>query len=132
MLGAEAERVLQLAGDNLWAEIDLNEIPSDLESTFGALLSDIAWPVVHDAEGNEVQLTLSNLGRFRASPDREVRAETMTAFFATLRQFQHAFAATLGGQFELDVTYARARGYDTALEAYLDKDDLDTSPCTTT
>jgi len=124
MVGEEAEVILQLLGDNLWAEIDLNEIPSDLESTFGALISDIAWPMVHDAEGNEVQLTLSNLGRFRSSPNREVRAEAMTAFFATLRQFQHAFAATLGGQFKLDVMYARARGYDTALEAYLDKDGL--------
>jgi oligoendopeptidase F len=125
VLGEEAEKILQLAGDNLWAEIDLNEIPSDLESTFGALLSDISWPVIHDAEGQEVQLTLSNLGRFRASPNREVRAETITAFFATLRQFQHALTATLGGQFKLDVMYARARGYDTALEAYLDKDGLD-------
>jgi len=127
VLGDEAEHVLQLAGDNLWAEIDLNEIPSPLESTFGALMSNIQWPMVHDADGNEVQLTLSNLGRFRSSPDREVRAEVMEAFFATLRQFQHSFAATLGGQFQLDVTYARARGYDTALEAYLDKDNLDTA-----
>ena len=124
MVGEEAEVILQLLGDNLWAEIDLNEIPSDLESTFGALISDIAWPVVHDTDGNEVQLTLANLGRFRSSPNREVRAEAMTAFFATLRQFQHAFAATLGGQFKLDVMYARARGYDTALGAYLDKDGL--------
>ncbi len=125
VLGPEAETVLQMAGDNLWAEIDLNELPSSLENSFGALLSDITWPVVHDADGEPVQLTLSNLGRFRANPDREVRAETMTAFFGTLRQYQHAFAAVLGGQFELDVFYARARGYETALEAYLDKDNLD-------
>lgn len=125
VLPAEAERVLQLAGDNLWAEIDLNEIPSDLEDVFGALLADIRWPVVHDKDGQEVQLTLANLGPLRASADRGVRAETMTAFFATLRQFQHALAATLGGQFALDVFFARARGYDTALQAYLDKDGLD-------
>jgi len=124
VLDAQAEAVLQIMGDNLWAEIDLNEIPSDLESTFGALLSDISWPMVHDADGNEVQLTLSNLGLFRSSPDREVRREAMAAFFATLRQFQHALSATLGGQFKLDVNYARARGYDTALEAYMDKDGL--------
>jgi len=124
VLGPEAERVLQLAGDNLWAEIDLNEITSSVEESFQALLSDIAWPVVHDAEGKEVQLTLSNYGRFRLSPDRAVRAEAVGAFLATLRQFQHVFAATLGGQCELDVLYARARGYDTALEAYLDKDGL--------
>ena len=125
LLGAEAEKVLQLAGDNLWAEIDLNEIPSPLETTFGALISNIQWPMVHDENGAAVQLTLSNLGQFRGSSNREVRAETMAAFLATLRQFQHSFAATLGGQFQLDVTYARARGYDTALEAYLDKDGLD-------
>ncbi|MBE0565203.1 MAG: oligoendopeptidase F [Krumholzibacteria bacterium] len=124
VLSPEGERLMQLAGDNLWAEIDLNELPSAHEETFGALLSNIAWPVVRDADGNEVQLTLSNLSRFRSSPDRRVRAEAMNAFLATLRRFQHALAATLAGQFELDVFYARARGYDTALEAYLDKDNI--------
>ena len=127
VLGAEGEHLMQLAGDNLWAEIDLNELPSGYESAFGALLGNILWPMVHDADGNEVQLSLSNLGRFRAHADRAVRQETMTAFFGTLRQFQNALAAVLGGQFELDVFYARARGYDTALEAYLDKDNLDTA-----
>ena len=124
LLTPEAERVLQLAGDNLWMEIDLNEVPSPAEETFGALLSDIAWPKVHDAEGREVQLTLSNYPVFRASSDRRVREEAVTAFYATLRQFQHAFAATLAAQFDLDVMYARARGYDTARAAYLDKDNL--------
>jgi oligoendopeptidase F len=125
VLSPEAERVLSLAGDNLWAEIDLNEIPSPHEETFRNLLSNIPWPMVHDADGKEVQLTLANLGRFRASPNREVRKEAMTAFLATVRQYQDALAGTLVGQFKLDVTYARARNYDTALEAYLDKDDLE-------
>ena len=124
VLSPDAEKALQLAGDNLWVEIDLNEVPSGYEEAFGALLSDVAWPKVHDAEGKEVQLTLSNYPVFRASPDRRVREEAVTAFYTTLRQFQHAFAATLAGQFELDVAFARARGYETAREAYLDKDNL--------
>ncbi len=124
VLSPEAERVLSLAGDNLWAEIDLNEIPSPHEETFRNLLSNIPWPMVHDETGKEVQLTLSNLGKFRASPNREVRKEAMTAFLATIRQYQDALAGTLIGQFKLDVSYARARNYDTALEAYLDKDGL--------
>ncbi len=127
VLGPEAERVLALAGDNLWAEIDLNEIPSPLEDAFGALLTDIPWPLIHDEEGDEVQLTLANYGRFRASPDRAVRREAVEAFMRTLYQYRHALAATLAGQFALDVTYSRARGYDTALEAYLDKDDIQTA-----
>jgi oligoendopeptidase F len=127
VLDPEAERVLQLAGDNLWAEIDLNEIQSSLERAFGALISDISWPVVHDENGNEVQLTLSNFSAFRRSPNRKVRAEAVSAFFGKLRQFQHVFTQTLGGQFEQDVLYARARHYDTALEAYMDRDNIDTA-----
>lgn len=125
VLEPEAERILALVGDNLWAEIDLNEIIGPSENAFGALLTDIAWPMIHDVDGEEVQLALSNYSRFRRSDDRAVRREAVSAFFGTLRQFQHAFAATLGGQFWFDVTFARARNYDTAIDAYLDKDGLD-------
>jgi oligoendopeptidase F len=125
LLGPDAERAVALLGDNLWAEIDLNEIPSTHEETFRSLLSDIPWPKVHDAAGKEVQLTLSNYPAFRASPNRDVRREAVSALMGSLRQYQHAFAATLNGQFELDVALARARGYKTAREAYMDKDDID-------
>jgi oligoendopeptidase F len=124
LLTPEAERVLAQLGDNLWAEIDLNEIPSPLETAFGALLTDIPWPEINDEHGEKVRLNLANYSRYRASSDRDVRRGAVAALFGTLRQYQHALAATLAGQFELDVDYARARGYDTALEAYLDKDDI--------
>ena len=125
VLGEEAERVLGLLGDNLWAEIDLNEIPSALESAFGALLTDIEWPSIVDEEGNTVRMTLASYPRYRASADREVRRAAVQAFLQTLHRYRHAFAATLGGQFELDVALARARHYDRAVDAYLDKDGLD-------
>jgi oligoendopeptidase F len=127
LLSPDAERVLGLLGDNLWAEIDLNEIPSPLEDAFGALLTDIPWPQITDEEGEKVQLNLSNYSRYRASTDREVRRGAVAAMFGTLRQYQHALAATLAGQFQFDVDLAQARGYDTALEAYLDKDGLTTN-----
>jgi oligoendopeptidase F len=124
LLSPEAERVMSLLGDNLWAEIDLNEIPSSLEDAFGALLTDIQWPEITDENGEQVQLTLSNYARYRASANRSVRRGAVEALFGTLREYEQTLAATLGGQFELDVAYARARGYDTALEAYLDKDNI--------
>ena len=127
LLSPDAEWVLALLGDNLWAEIDLNEIPSPIEDAFSALLTDIPWPEITDEEGKTVQLTLSNYPRYRASTDRAVRRAAVEAMFGTLRRYQHALAATLTGQFELDVEYARARGYDTALAAYLDKDNVDTA-----
>jgi oligoendopeptidase F len=125
VLDPQAEKALGLLGDNLWAEIDLNEIPSWMEQGFGALMTDIPWPKVHNEEGELVQMTLSNYGRFRASKDRAVRKEAVEAFFGTLNQYRHAFAAALGGQAEYSVALARARGYDRAIEAYLDKDDVD-------
>jgi oligoendopeptidase F len=125
LLSPDAERALALLGDNLWAEIDLNEIPSPLEDVYGALLTDIPWPEITDENGNKVQLTLSNYPRYRASSDRTVRRAAVAALFGTLRRYQHALAGTLSGQYQLDVDYARARGYDTALEAYLDKDAID-------
>ena len=127
VLDESAERVLALAGDNLWAEIDLNEIPSDFEKAFDAMRADMVLPTIKDEKGESVQLTLSNYGRYRSSADRRVRRDTVEGFFATLRQYEHIFAAAFAGQLNLNVMFARARGYDTVLEAYLDKDEIDTA-----
>ena len=83
LLSPEAERVLALLGDNLWAEIDLNEIPSPLESAFSALLTDIPWPEIVDEQGEKVRLNLANYGRYRASDDRDVRRGAVAALFGT-------------------------------------------------
>ncbi len=125
VLGPEAEKVLTLMGDNLWAEIDLNEIPSPVEDAYVGLMTDIPWPTVLDADGKDITLGGSAYARLRRDPNREVRKQAVATYMGTLRQYQHVFAATLGGQAEFDVALARSRGYDTALEAYLDKDDLD-------
>jgi oligoendopeptidase F len=125
VLDEQAERVLSLAGDNLWAEIDLNELPSDHERTYQAFLSQIALPTITDEEGREVQLTLSNYGKYRGSSDRRVRRDTVEGFFAALRAYDQTLAALLTGQARHSVFLARSRGYDTALEAYLHRDDVD-------
>ncbi len=127
LLAPEAERVLSLAGDNLWAEIDLNEIPSDHEKTFGAAITDLQLPKLRDENNRLVQLTLSNYGRLRASGDRRVRRQAVEKLFGTLKEYQHILAGTLSGQVRFNIFLARARGYDRAIEAYLDKDNIDVS-----
>jgi oligoendopeptidase F len=127
VLGVDGERVLSLAGDNLWAEIDLNELPSDIENVFKSFRSDIVLPTLQDESGKTVQLSLSSYNKLRASSDRRVRRDAVEALLGTLRKYENTFAATLGGQMRLDVMYSKARGYDTALAAYLDKDNIDTA-----
>lgn len=125
VLGPEAERVLALAGDNQWAEIDLNEIPSDHERAFIAMMSELPLPAIADTEGQPVQLTLSNYGVLRASPDQRVRREAVEGLFGALREFEGTFAALLGGQARFTVFLSRARNYDSSLDAYLIRDEVD-------
>lgn len=127
VLGAEAENVLSLMGDNQWAEIDLNELPSDTERTFQALVDQIPLPTITDEHGQSVALTLASYGKYRGSADRRVRRDTVEGLFGVLRSFDRTFASLLGGQAHLTVSLARARGYATALEAYLDRDEVDPS-----
>jgi oligoendopeptidase F len=125
ILPTEAERVLSLASDNLWAEIDTSELPSDIEMVFKAVLRDIPLPKIKDESGKEVQLTLANYGKYRASKDREVRKAAVAGLFGALRKYQNIFAATLGGEFKRDVFLARARKYNSAIGAYLDRENVD-------
>lgn len=127
VLGAEAEKVLALAGDNLWAEIDLNEIPSDFEKAYDGIRAGLPLPKINDEENRPVQLNLSNYGKYRASTDRRVRRAAVAGLLGALRVEQDALAGTLAGQARLDVFMARARGYTTALDAYMDKENVPTA-----
>ena len=124
-LGDGAERVLAMAGDNLWSEVDINELPSDIEMIFKAVTRDIQLPKIKDEEGKEVQLNLSNYSKYRASKDRRVRSETVEGFFAALKKYQNVLAVTLGGEMKRDVFFAKVRGYKHAADAYLDRENID-------
>ncbi|MFA5141023.1 MAG: M3 family oligoendopeptidase [Elusimicrobiota bacterium] len=124
LLDPEAERVLNLVGDNLWAEVDLNEIPSDVEMVFKAFTKDVQLPVIKDEAGKEVQLTLANYSKYRSSKDRRVRLETVDAFFGALKKYENILAATLGAEAKRDVFMAHARGYGRSVDAYLDRQNI--------
>lgn len=124
VLSDDAERVLTLAGDNLWAEIDLNEINSNSEDVFDAMLSSMDLPIIKDEAGKDVQLTLSNYSKYRRSADRNVRKAAVDGLMITLKKYEDVLANAYIGQIKNDVLFAKARKYDTALEAYLDKDNI--------
>ena len=124
MLSPNEEKILSLAGDNMWAQIDLNELPSASEKAFRAIISDFDLPIIKDESGKDVRLTFSNYGRYRGSSDRATRERTVEAMFGALKSYENTFAVTLGEQARFSLFLSRARGYNTVLEAYLDKDEL--------
>lgn len=126
VLSPKEERILALAQDNQFATTDLNELPSGYEKAFGSMYTDIKLPTIKDEKGKEVQLTFTNYSKYRGSNDRRVRRETVEKFFGTLNDYRHVFASLMAGQIEYTVFLARSRGYDSALEAYLDRDNIPT------
>ena len=124
VLSAESEKILAQAGDHLWAEIDLNEIPSPYEKIYRAARADIPVPEITDENGQRVKLNLSNRLKFRLSPNRNLRRDASAALLKSLKTHQDIYAGTLAGEIGHHVFLARARGYDSALDAYMDKDHL--------
>jgi oligoendopeptidase F len=103
----------------------VSSAPSDV---YGILSNaDFPYPSVTLADGKSVKLDSSAFGLYRAVPDRADREKVMSAFFGSLGAFRGTFGSTLNGQVQSDVFYAKARKYNSALEAALDGANIPTS-----
>jgi oligoendopeptidase F len=103
----------------------VSSAPSDI---YGILSNaDFPYPSVTLADGRSVKLDSSAFGLYRAVPNRADREKVMSAFFGSLAAFRGTFGSTLNGQVQSDVFYAKARKYNSALEAALDGANIPTS-----
>jgi oligoendopeptidase F len=118
-LDAETEHLLAQAA----------EVGATAERVFEMLNNaDLKLPIVHDAQGEAVQLTQGNYhALFLENQNREVRREAFEAMLGTYSKFRNTFAATLAAQVKRDIFFARAHKYSTALEAALDANNIPVS-----
>lgn len=91
-------------------------------STFSG--ADLTFPTIRDERGRLVRLTQALFSRYRASHDRQVRKAAFDALFGTFGAFRNTLATMLGAQVDANVVQARARRYDSALQAALYPDDI--------
>ena len=98
-------------------------------STIYGILSDadFPYPTVTLSDGKSVKLDSAAFSVYRGLPNRDDRQKVMSAFFTALGQYKATFGATLSAQVQSDVFYARARKYDSALQASLDGPNIPTS-----
>ncbi len=95
------------------------------EQTYNVLKNaEMKWQTIEDEDGNEVTLSPARFNKFIRSQNRRVRRDAFTSTMATLGQFQNTFASTLSGQVQVNNFYAKARGFDTAIEATIYPDNL--------
>ena len=111
VLDEAGERLLALAG----------EVTGQFGDVFGAFHNaDVSYGTVIDTAGNPVELTKGLYRVFQESPDRRIREESWHRFYEAYDEFGTTLAANMSGNVKSHVFEAKARGYDSALEASLD------------
>ncbi len=98
---------------------------------FEGVMVDIKFPKIKDEKGNEVELTVANYPRYRASTKRSVRKAAVEKFFSTLMKHKNTLANTLAAAVTRDVFSKEVRNYKSSLEAALYPDKIDPSVYTT-
>lgn len=110
------EHVLSQVEEELLA--GAQEIFNGAEETFSILdNADIAFPIVTNDKGEEVELTHGNFISLMESKDRTVRQAAYEAMYSTYEQFQHTYAKTLQTNVKVQNYKARVHKYTSARQA---------------
>lgn len=86
--------------------------------------ADLTYPSVKDENGEEVQLTKQRYAKMMESGDRRVRKDAYHAFYTPYQGHLNTLGASLAASVNTDLFYARARKFDTCLEASLFGDNI--------
>ena len=90
-------------------------------SVFGVFAdADFPYPSITLGNGTAVKLDKAAFSLRRASPLREDRQKVMDAFFTALGKYRATFGSMMNSNVQTAVFYARARNYETSLQASLD------------
>ncbi len=114
-LPAEQEKLLAMTG----------EMASAPQNIFSMLTQvDMKFPDIRNEKGEEIPLTEAGYGMLIRSSDRRVRKDAFTALFETYTNFGATIASAYSGSVKGDLFTARARGFETAVEASLFPDEI--------
>ncbi|HEY2626142.1 MAG TPA: oligoendopeptidase F [Candidatus Udaeobacter sp.] len=101
---------------------------SGYDDTFSQLTDvDMKFGVLTDETGREKALTQSSFGSFLVKRDPKLRKRAFHQFYEEFQDHQYTLAAALAYSAKADVFRARARHYESALEAELFPDDVPVS-----
>jgi oligoendopeptidase F len=100
---------------------DLGEVTSGTGEVYSMLTNaDMTFPSVEGPDGDEQEVTLSNVTTLLKEPDRPFRERVHDAFYGEWATVRNAVGTAYAKSVKADVKLARARSYDTAREAALD------------
>lgn len=113
------EHILSEQMEELLADSgDMAESASNIFSMFNN--ADIKFPEITDENGNQVEISHARFMTFLQSKDRRVRKDAFLGLYSVYKQYQNTLAATFIANIKKDAFYAKARRYNSSLEAALD------------
>ena len=89
--------------------------------------ADLKFGMIKNEKGEQVELSNATFSLFLHSPERRVRKDAFHQYYQQFEGHENSLAATLNGSVQRDVYYAKARGYDSALESALFADNVPVS-----
>lgn len=117
-LTEKEEKIVALTGELLG-------VPENVFSMFND--ADLKFPDALDKDGNAHQVTHESYIPLVQSEDRVLRRSAFESIYHTYGNFKNTSAAMLSGQVKSLVFAARARKYNSTLEAALDSTEVDTA-----
>ena len=117
ILSEKEERILALQMESGQTASNTFSLLTDVDMNFGSVRAD----------GKDRPLTHSTYSDFLENPDRSVRKEAYTKFYAAFNSHANTLASLYAGSVAGDIFRARARGYKSSLEAALYKDKVPVS-----
>jgi oligoendopeptidase F len=86
--------------------------------------ADLKWGLVKNEKGQRVELGHSSFSAFLHSPKRSVRKDAFHQYYTQFDAHKNTIAASLNGSVQRDVYYAKARGYESAIQSALFHDNV--------
>lgn len=111
ILSEAEEKILALTGE-------MGQSPENIYSMFSD--ADLRFPDAVDKDGKVHQVTHGSYIPLVQSEDRVLRKSAFESMYSTFDKFRNTCAATLSAQIKAVNFYAKARRYDSSLEAALD------------
>lgn len=112
------ERLLAMQGEMAGAAGNAFRQLNDADLRFGEL---------ENEDGQRMELSHATFIQFLHSTDRDVRKKAFDQYYQVFSEHENTLAATLAGSIHRDVYYARARNYESSLEASLFPDNMPVS-----
>lgn len=117
-LSPEEEEILALAGP----------VTNVSYSTFGMFSNaDIQFPSVKDENGKEVKISHARYGAAMYSTDRNFRRNVYKGYYKPFMEYKHTLISLFNGNIKGNIFYAKARKYNSDLEAALSPNNIPVS-----